>query len=203
MWHCLYTVSTLQRISCFHVREQLICLRQSWIQIRLSNSSSHPDQHHICCFYGHIRPSSYGNAHVSHGKGGWVVDTVSHHGDSLSRLLQLLHFGYLVGGQHLRKHLPDTHLWYRLTGSDTQKTQFPKIKHPLQYGYKYIYIFYIYFRNNKMALKANEPLVYVMSFLFWYNIEVLYQHLLMFFLKLYHSIICCMNSICMKAQVFT
>lgn len=73
-------------------------------------SDSHPDQHHICGLYGHICPGSYGDAHVSHGQSGRVVDAVTHHGDPLSCLLQLFHFGHLVGGQHLSEHFPDAHL---------------------------------------------------------------------------------------------
>lgn len=92
------------------------------------SSNSHPDQHHISCLYGHICPGSYGDAHVSHGQGRRVVNTVTDHGYSLSCLLQLFHLGHLVGGQHLSKHLPDTNLWERPTDQPLRNTQTTKDK---------------------------------------------------------------------------
>ncbi|TNN62266.1 hypothetical protein EYF80_027530 [Liparis tanakae] len=96
-------------------------------------TNSHPDQNHICCLYGHICPGSYGNAHVSHGQSGGVVDAVAHHGDSLSCLLQLLHLSNLVGGQHLCKHLLDAHLLGRRnqTGSTTDTTVISTTSRPM------------------------------------------------------------------------
>lgn len=74
------------------------------------NETSHPDQHHVCSFYGHVRPGPDGDAHVSHGQSRRVIHAVSHHGHYLTRLLQLLHLGYFVGGKNLSKHCPDAHL---------------------------------------------------------------------------------------------
>lgn len=73
---------------------------------------------------------------------------------------------------------PQTPSWYP-PGSDTQKTQFTKIKHPLQYGYKYVQMFFIHISAiiKWLVFKSKWASGICVFLCFKYNIVVLYQHL--------------------------
>lgn len=71
---------------------------------------AHPDENNVSCLNGDIGARPDGDAHVGPGQGRGVINPVSHHGNFLPFLLELLDLGHLMRRQHLRKDFVDTDL---------------------------------------------------------------------------------------------
>lgn len=71
---------------------------------------AHSDENNVSCLDGDIGARPDGDAHVGSGQGRGVVNPISHHGNFLPFLLELLDLGHFVRRQHLCKDFLDANL---------------------------------------------------------------------------------------------